>query len=249
MGTTQRHRGSRRRSAKPPIALTRGRAWALAAVGIAWALFSPSFGAAILPPDRISGWWQDLRQSPTEEAVERYVAEVEDAAIWAQSPQIYESSVTYFEDNYDELDPEAVHAFPGIGAQEPIALGHLATEAAGWTGKVILASADVRNVRLIAPVTPEIGSYRIALADRHVSATEVVCRLPFKRTLPFTTGDRVTFTGVVLADGLAERERAEGMKRVVYMACTSMVQSVNVSIVPDRRPGRTYPRPRVEINK
>jgi hypothetical protein len=56
--------------------------------GVAWALLSPQLGAAILPSDTISNWWHDSRQSDTEEAVERYVDEVQDAAIRAQPPKI-----------------------------------------------------------------------------------------------------------------------------------------------------------------
>ncbi len=128
-------------------------------------------------------------------------------------------------------------------------LGFLATESAGWTGRMVLVSADVREPpRLIAPVTNEIGSYRLVLADSHVPGTEVVCRLPFKRTLPFDTGDRVTFTGLVLADGLAERERGGGKNRVIYMACTSMVRSANISIVPTPRRDGKKPEAVLEMN-
>jgi hypothetical protein len=249
-GKQEKTRRARRRSRKQPVVLTRARMWALAVIGVAWALLSPQLGAAILPSDTISNWWHDWRQSDTEEAVEEYMDDVQDAAIWAQPPKIYDSSVAYFEKNYEDLDPNKVHDFPGIKAQRPLLLGFLATEAAGWTGEVLLVSADVQeSPRLIAPVTDEIGSYRIALGDHHVPRTEVICRLPFKRTLPFDTGHRVTFTGLVLADGLAERERGGGMKRVIYMACASMVRSTNISVVPGSRRGGKKRRPVIEINE
>ena len=222
---------------------------ALAALGVAWALFSPSLGAAILPPDTLKSWWHDLHQSETEEAVAEYVDEVEDAAIWAQAPKTYEPSVRYFEKNYDELDPTKVHEFPRIGEQEAVTLSFLATESAGWTGRMVLVSSDVREPpRLISPVTDEVGSYQITLADRRVPGTEVICRLPFERTLPFRKGDRVTFTGLVLADGLAERQQAAGMKRVIYMACSSMVPSMNISLVPGPRGDGKKPDPVLEVN-
>lgn len=243
-------RRARRGPEKQPVLLTRARVRALAVIGVAWALLSPQLGAAILPADTISNWWHDWRQPDTEEAVEKYVDEVQDAAIWAQPPKVYDSSVRYFKENYEELDPDKVHEFPGIDTQQPLLLGFLATEAAGWTGRILLVSADVQEPpRLITPVTDEIGSYRIALGDSHVRGTEVVCRLPFKRTLPFDTGHRVTFTGLVLADGLAERERGGGMKRVIYMACASMIRSTNISIVPGSRRGGKKRRPVIEINE
>jgi hypothetical protein len=246
----EKTRRPRRRSGKQPVVLTRARVCAIAVIGVAWALLSQSLGAAILPSDTISNWWHDWRQSDTEEAVEKYVDEVQDGAIWAQPPTVYESSVTYFEENYEELDPNKVHDFPRIDAQQPLLLSFLATESAGWTGRIVLVSADVQEPpRLVVPVTEEIGSYRIALRDIHVPGTEIICRLPFKRTLPFDTGHRVTFTGLVLADGLAERERGAGMKRAIYMACASMVRSMSISMFPRSRRGGKMRRPVIEINE
>jgi len=55
--------------------------------------------------------------------------------------------------------------------------------------------------------------------------------------------------GLVLADGLAERERGGGMKRVICMACASMVRSTNISIVPGPGRGGKKRRPVIEINE
>ena len=223
-------RRSRSRSANKPVVFTRARLRALAVIGVAWALLSPQLGAAILPSDTISNWWRDWRQSDTEEAVERYVDEVQDAAIWAQPPKIYESSVTYFEDNYEELDPTKVHEFPGIDTQ-PLPLGFLATEAAGWTGEMLLVSADVQEPpRLIAPVTDEIGSYRIALRDHHVPRTGAGhVDHTFHTATPLTLGETVG------KDEPIERDPVSGIER----QCPLERQSANDLARPRRARART----------
>lgn len=244
-----KNRRPQARTKEEPIELSRSRVRALAAIAVVWALLSPSLGTAILPADTISDLWHDWRQSDTEAAVEDYIEEMRDAAVWAQAPKVYETSVDYFEENYDELDPQREHEFPAIGTQPPVLLGFLATESAGWTGRTVLVSADVVSPpRLIAPVSETIGSYSLSLGDRYVRDTEVICRLPYEKTLPFSTKDRVTFVGLVLADGLAERERGSGMKRVIYMACASMVHSTNISVIPGSSDGKKR-RPTIEVNE
>lgn len=244
---------SRKQLHRPPqqLILTRARLWAIAALGVVWAIFSPSIGTAILPPDAIGDWWHNLWRSDAERVVEDYVARIDTAAPWVHPPTTYKDSVAYFKEHYADLDPTRGHDHrPDF--RRTLTLPQLATEAAGWTGQPVMLSADVgQPPSLVEPMSNAVGSFEVSLADRLAPGARVLCRLPFKRPLPYVSEDRITTTGLILAEGTAERPNGRGMERVIYMACTSMVRSANITLTPrpDPRTGRKPKTAVLEINE
>jgi hypothetical protein len=118
-------------------------------------------------------------------------------------------------------------------------------------GRPINVAGDVWGPpTVVIPVTREIGSFAVAVRDKQAPETIALCRLPYKRPLPFDDGDRVTLRGLILADGLINNPQGGGMKHVVYMACASMVPSTNLRVtVKPPKSGRGRGKPVIEVNE
>ena len=176
-----------------------------------------------------------------------FVATARKATTWVDPPTVYEPSVEYFHEHFDEMDPNRPHRF-SLEPEGLVPMAALATESATLSGRLINVAGNVYGPpTVVMPVTEEIGSYAVAVRDKKAAPDSLVlCRMPFKRPLPFDDGDRVTLRGLVLADGLITDPRNGRMRKLVYMACTSMVRSVNVSLTTPR--GHRKDTPEVEIN-
>jgi hypothetical protein len=197
---------------------------------VLWALLSPSLGSAILPPDTVKAWWHDLvtdDPSPSDRVVDEYVKQVRKAIPWVRSPTIYHPSVDYFRDHFAELDPERPHAFPRVDKYPMVSIFDLATGGPLLVGRQIMVAGNIRGTpTLVTPTkTPFVGSHAVFIRDDSIARAGLFCRVPLKMPIDFADGDRVTVSGVLLADGANERMDGRGTAPISYMACSSIAHS------------------------
>jgi hypothetical protein len=226
-GSLGRHRGLRLRT------------WAV--IGIVWALFSPQLGAALLPADTLrdalSGLF-DEEPSVSERTVDEFVNAARTATTWARPPTVHASSVRYFKEHFRDFDPNVAHAFPGLASLMPVSVGDLAIAAPLFAGQPILVSGNVYgDPTVVGQGENRTLSWAVAIRDGNGTRAVALVRVPVAGRMSIRSGDRVSVSGLVLADGAASRVDGRGLVRIVYLAGSAISRSMNITLIGGRRGG------------
>jgi hypothetical protein len=203
----------------------------LAAIPAAWQTVESAGKALGDAGDWIAARFQG-GPSRADLVVERFVEETTERAMhWKREPVVYEPSLEYFRDHFEELDPETTHQ-PSI---KKVAMGDVAGVAAkvpAAIGRPIAVRARVADASITAGYRGGIASWAYQLTDqidRPRDRTTIVCRVPRRARDPdIPLGRTVYATGVLIAEG--EVEGLDGKPtRVLYMACSAIAQPTKLT--------------------
>jgi hypothetical protein len=158
----------------------------------------------------------------------------------SNAPTIYKPSVSYFKQHYAALDPDRPHRFPPVGSEPFVGIGDLLLTGPAMAGRPILIRRQpLRRPTLVTVTGARAASVAFAVVDPVVRRTVVMCRAPVAAPIDFQHGDRVTVSGVLVADRAIGRTDGRGFDRAFYMACASIAHSVRIDMV---APGRKRKR-------
>lgn len=204
-----------------------------------WGLFGPKLADAVLPTETIRaaiGELFDDDPSPSDIAVDEYVRVVRRATAWERPPTIYGPSVSYFKKHFAAMDPDRHHDFPDVRTLQPAALMDLAVGAPLFAGRPILISGPLAETpTVVTPGRRGTVSWAFVVRDPDLENAVVLARVPVRTPLTLDRGQRVSISGIVMADGAA-RYGDSVLTRVVYIAGSSIAPSTRVTLkLPQRR--------------
>ncbi|MGH2959636.1 MAG: hypothetical protein ACRDKE_08525 [Solirubrobacterales bacterium] len=151
---------------------------------------------------------------------------------WISPPTVYSPSIYYLKKHFGRFDPYRLHDEPADQVVATADVPGLYQNSANAEAQRLTVSGNlVGEPRVIEYTGKPVASYLAVLVDSNTPNLALMCRVPAdQRTMRLTDGDRVTVTGVLLAEGSSRNANGGPSVFTMYMICSNIAKSTNITM-------------------